>query len=401
MNLPHTPSSTAPASSDTTGSTGNTTLSSGSSATGSTAEAGTLDAIIVGQGIAGSVLAYTLLQRGLSVRIVDDGHKTSASMVAAGMVNPVLGQRLNKAWEIELCLPAAIELYRHLEQVFGKQFFFPKRILKLINTEKEAEFLEKRLQDPSFAPYLGALHAPDSNIEAGGNQLRDEFGSIEITGGGYLDALSLLESLRGFFDSRGLLVQQAFTHADVDLRTEGLVRWQGLAARRIIFAEGWRIMQNPFFAAYSFQATKGQILTVSSERPLPDHVVNRSKWLIPQGETQAWIGSTYERDQTEPTLTAEGRREILNKVQSFLPGNPLTVQSQRAGIRLACHDHIPRVGFLPAQPRIGVFNAFSSKGNCFAPYLANCMADNILNGTPLPPKADIARKKVRKDLASA
>lgn len=403
-----------------------------------------VDVLIVGQGIAGSVLAYTLMEAGFSVCVVDDGHKTSASTVAAGMINPVLGRRLSKAWEIEKCLPLAIGLYTRLEAHFGQHFFFPKRILRLIDSEKEAEYLQKRLADTAFSPYLGALHPPgtsggngndtgntgssfdtDSSFSTGSGidtdsasanardastpdattdapdattdalRMDDALGSIEINGGGFLDTCALLTALRGYFVQQGSLVEAQFDHSRLDLGIVGKVRWGGITAGRIVFAEGWRILHNPLFAAYDFQPTRGQILTVQAEQPLPEHIINRSKWLIPQGGREAWLGSTYERGHTEATTTAEGRCEILGKVQSFLPNNRLSVIGQRAGIRLACRDFIPRAGFLPGDARIGIFNAFSSKANCFAPYLAQCMADHLRKGTPLPQQADISQKKTR------
>lgn len=428
-----------------------------------TAATTTVDVCIVGQGIAGSLLGYVLHHRGLRVRIIDDGHKSSASLVAAGMINPIQGQKLNLIWEAERCLPAAFALYRELEAHFGRQFFFAKKILKLLQTEAQAQALQKHLQNPAFAPWLGTIYPPgyfgkstaagkpahparctavnnsdhplanptaaahssaadaatdsptannsaavcpaaaadpqplsatDASDLAVNNALHDPFGSFEITGGGYLDTAQLLHAMRTYFRSEGILVEAHFAYPDLDLSDPACVRWHGLEAQRIIFAEGWRILENPLFAHYPFTPTKGQILTVQAAAPLPDCVLNHGKWLVPQGTHEAWIGATYERNNTDPLPTAEGAQTILTHVQGCIPDNPLQVLSQRAGIRLATPDYIPRIGFLPTDARIGVFSAFSSKGNCFAPYLVNCLADYMLNGTALPPKADMATKKI-------
>lgn len=113
--------------------------------------------LIIGQGIAGSVLAWELLKRDLPILLVDDGHRTSASRAAAGMVNPVQGQRLNTAWNLDTCLPAARALFDELEQAFGRLFFQPTPILRLIDNDKEQGFLDQRREDPKFLPYLGDL----------------------------------------------------------------------------------------------------------------------------------------------------------------------------------------------------------------------------------------------------
>jgi glycine/D-amino acid oxidase-like deaminating enzyme len=44
--------------------------------------------IIVGQGIAGSILYYTLTKAGANCVVVDDNKSNSASRVAAGLINP-------------------------------------------------------------------------------------------------------------------------------------------------------------------------------------------------------------------------------------------------------------------------------------------------------------------------
>lgn len=404
------------------------------------------DVLTVGQGIAGSLLAWTLHRRGLRVLVADDGHKTSASVVAAGMINPVQGQRLNTIWEIAKCLPAAMAMYHELEAQFGQRFFFPRTILKLLKTAEEAQILQTRLQDPAFTPYLGAIYAaghhsataaaaegrntaneipkagfaPHKTAEqatacdratttgqitnttaatgqngANAHHLHDPFGSFEIVGGGYLDTQSLLGTLRDFFRSENLLIEERLCHADLDLGQPDCVRWRGRLARRIVFAEGWRVLDNPFFAPYAFIPTKGQILTVRAAEPLPEFVVNRGKWLVPQGVREAWIGATFERGCIDSDPTAAAEAEILTQVQSFMPENLLQPRAARAGVRLAAPDHIPRIGFLATEPRVGLFCAFSSKGNCLAPYLANCMAEHIVCGKPLPARANIATKKLK------
>lgn len=56
----------------------------------------TLDFIIVGQGIAGSCLAFELAERGAKIRVIDDSWRDAACLVAAGVINPITGQRLVK-----------------------------------------------------------------------------------------------------------------------------------------------------------------------------------------------------------------------------------------------------------------------------------------------------------------
>ncbi len=60
--------------------------------------------IIVGQGLAGSLLAHSLRKAGKSVLIVDSFKPNSSSRVAAGLINPVTGRRMVKTWQADTLL---------------------------------------------------------------------------------------------------------------------------------------------------------------------------------------------------------------------------------------------------------------------------------------------------------
>ena len=53
-----------------------------------------VDYIIVGQGLAGSCLAQSLLHEKQSIVVIASGTKTASSNVAAGLYNPVTGKKL-------------------------------------------------------------------------------------------------------------------------------------------------------------------------------------------------------------------------------------------------------------------------------------------------------------------
>ncbi len=59
------------------------------------------DFIIVGQGLAGTLLAHELIQLGKSVLVFDDPAAPKASEVAAGIINPVVFRRMTKSWLVD------------------------------------------------------------------------------------------------------------------------------------------------------------------------------------------------------------------------------------------------------------------------------------------------------------
>src|SRR5215472_6599661 len=82
-----------------------------------------VDYLIVGQGLAGSVFAALLLQRGRSFVVVDDGHRTAASKAAGGIINPITGKRLNRPGLIGELLHEAFSTYPVIERLLGAPLF--------------------------------------------------------------------------------------------------------------------------------------------------------------------------------------------------------------------------------------------------------------------------------------
>ena len=73
-----------------------------------------IDFLIVGHGLAGSVLAHMLLERGQRVVVLEDKSLHSASKVAAGLVNPLIGPKLNIPMHMGHCLKQSINFFRSI-----------------------------------------------------------------------------------------------------------------------------------------------------------------------------------------------------------------------------------------------------------------------------------------------
>ena len=103
----------------------------------------TYDVLIVGAGLAGSSLAYRLIERGERVLLITDPDIPSASRVAAGLINPVTGQRLVLQKNIETLLTSAHSFYHQLEARFGRKLLHSREMLRVIRNEKEAAAWQK------------------------------------------------------------------------------------------------------------------------------------------------------------------------------------------------------------------------------------------------------------------
>jgi glycine/D-amino acid oxidase-like deaminating enzyme len=65
-----------------------------------------VDYIIVGQGIAGTILAHELLKKNKNIIFLNNENLSSSSKVAAGIWNPVVFKRLTKSWLADDLIPS-------------------------------------------------------------------------------------------------------------------------------------------------------------------------------------------------------------------------------------------------------------------------------------------------------
>src|SRR4051794_17300130 len=103
-----------------------------------------VDVIVIGQGLAGTTLAWQLRRRGQRVVVIDRAAAASSSRIAAGLITPVTGKRLAKSWRWDELDPAAVAFYRAMEAEMGESFFEQKPSLRLFTSEAERAEYHKR-----------------------------------------------------------------------------------------------------------------------------------------------------------------------------------------------------------------------------------------------------------------
>src|SRR5947208_10418426 len=103
-----------------------------------------VDVVIVGQGLAGTALAWHLLRRGRSVLVIDREPAVTSSRIAAGLVTPVTGKRLARSWRWDELYPAARAFYRAIEAETGATFLHQRPALRLFADEAERDEFRRR-----------------------------------------------------------------------------------------------------------------------------------------------------------------------------------------------------------------------------------------------------------------
>ncbi|WP_455203161.1 NAD(P)/FAD-dependent oxidoreductase [Kaarinaea lacus] len=295
-----------------------------------------VDFLIIGQGLAGSLLALYLNKKKQLVVIVDDATINSASLVAAGIINPVTGKRLVKSWQVDACLPAAKQCYLALEQQFKNPIFHSLPIYRLFQNEQEIELWQLRSSETGYADYLGDRLPPQ-----GSSGIESSLGGFLIKGSGYINTALLLQQLREHYATHNQYIDASFHYDDMQIKPAA-VQWRDIEANTVVFCEGFAATQNPWFSWLPMQPVQGEILTLKVSGSLPDKIISAGKWLLPIGNNQMKVGATYQWRPLDQKPTSQGRAQLLRAFQHLLPElTVVDVLQHSVGVRPASLDKNP------------------------------------------------------------
>jgi glycine oxidase len=324
-----------------------------------------VDYIIVGQGIAGSTLALSLLSRGKSVFVIDRQDKGSSTRVAAGLITPLTGKGMNPAWQQERCLAFADHFYHQLEKLSGRKFYHHQPVVRLFLNEKQQRKWEtKKKEHGHWAHDLDSL------------PFDLPYGGIEMPDGAWLDTKVFLRVVKDQLSSAGSFVNADFSESDVLFNPNGL-SWNDVSAEKIILCQGaYGLGKGGWYGAVPHRSAKGEILTVWLDGLDENKRYHANGWLAPRGGGVWKAGANYDWDRLDSEPTDEGKEAILEKLRTWVD-LPIEVIGHEAGVRPIIRSSQPFVGIHPEYPQVGFFNGLGSKGTLMAPAVADHFAEHL------------------------
>jgi glycine/D-amino acid oxidase-like deaminating enzyme len=332
------------------------------------------DIIIVGQGICGSLLSWSLLQKGISIKVYDVGADSSATAAASGIINPITGKRFVKSWMVDDLFPAAEKTYENISQTIGVDFYEKLPIYKLLESVKEQNDLSARATEPGYEQYFANTDIQYLDRE----KVKNEFGSFVINGGGKMDTQLFINSYRAFLNDKGLLIEEPFTYE------------QSLASKsKVIFCNGYKAAQTGFFKDLTWQIVKGEYLLVRIKDFYSDRIISGDTAISPTSEKDIYYaGATYQWHYETEAPTEQYKNEIIESLKKMLHV-PFEVVTHGAGVRPSAKYRRPFIGFHPEHQHVGIFNGMGTKGISLSPYFAEHFAEHIVNGKELMPEVDV------------
>jgi glycine/D-amino acid oxidase-like deaminating enzyme len=309
---------------------------------------------IVGAGLAGTTLAWTLHRRGRTVRLIDREPPTTTSRVAAGLLTPITGKKPAVSWRWAEFRAAAELFYQRAETETGERFFHPRPVVRVFTSDQEREAFRR----PEFA----GLVEPAAD-------------AVVMTTAAQLDVATYLDASRECFRQR--VVYECG-------------EWDGQVNGVTVLCQGYT-PDGPFPLPY--RAAKGEVLSVRVPGLDAERVLNRrGVWLAPAGREGLFrFGATYSWDRLDAVPTPDGRAELETKLREMLTV-PFEVVGHAAGVRPIVAGQKPVLGMHPTIPNMGVFNGLGSKGSLSAPYFAEMLASHLCDGAPIEQDVDVRHR---------
>lgn len=322
--------------------------------------------LIVGQGVAGTCLAWECERAGIPFAVAagGQGSRPAASRVAAGIINPVSGRRLVKGWRIDAALSAARAVYREIEVAMGVSVWREMRVRRIFQDERERRTGAEKYGRGELAPYTVATDAE----------------GLWIEGGARVDLPALLAAARVHWTQQGRWREETVNLAEAVARHELVIDCRGVAGA-----------VDPLWAAVPWEFSKGETLKLAVGELPPDVIRNSGHWLLPVTSGVAWCGATHAPGELDAAPTDAARATLTTSAIRLLGGESFNVVGHTAGVRVNLRDKLPVAGRHPSVARLGLVNALGSKGALLAPMLARQWINHLTEGVPFDPAVDVAR----------
>lgn len=325
----------------------------------------TADVIVVGGGVVGCAVAYSLAERGAAVTLLErDDLAAHASGVSAGMLAP-LAEASGAGPFFQLCLQGLQALERlipRLEEETGVDTGYSRcGLLRLAMDPREESEIRERCRrlgshglrwlsreeidplQPGITPEArGALYSPREG-QVSGLGLARAFAAAASRRGARVEAQCEVTGL----ERQGSRIVGVRTGSDT------------LPADTVVLAAGpwaqgcmrWAEIALPVVPV------RGQILTLRPAGPPLERIVWGSEaYLVPRPDGSLLAGATEEWTGFDARVTVEGAGQLLAAAARLVPSlRDATLEAARAGLRPGTPDRLPVLG--PAPGLEGLFLA--------------------------------------------
>jgi len=345
-------------------------------------------AIVIGGGLAGTLVAERLAARSWQVQLLDA--RATPAAAAVGLVRPIVNLRdaLNARISRSAFLHA-LQHYRSLQREGFALEYDECGVLQLAGDLAEAERFEAIARTQGY---------PESILAFADGAAAKALAGRPVRGAGWWFA-------RGAVVSAASLIAASVARAGDRVDRRGNARvdrlertadgWRAIDAAGALLAEApYIVLANAYDALRLVPESRLRLASVRGQvtylPPDPARalaiVVSGSGYVAPMPGGGHCVGATYQHDDTDERVRAHDHRENLERAASMLPGFDTGLVPRElggwAGFRTTVPDRLPIVGS-SELPGLAVATGLGSRGLLWGPIGAELVACELAR-EPLP-----------------
>ncbi|MEX1198223.1 MAG: bifunctional tRNA (5-methylaminomethyl-2-thiouridine)(34)-methyltransferase MnmD/FAD-dependent 5-carboxymethylaminomethyl-2-thiouridine(34) oxidoreductase MnmC [Pseudohongiellaceae bacterium] len=317
------------------------------------------EALVIGAGLAGSTVAWSLARRGYRVTVLESRGETAQG--ASGNPQAVLQCRLNRQpdalWQLNLLAFLHASRFYSVLQAQGHDFDW--RPCGVLTLDGAYENTRKAPGADTYCHYPPQVLRRVTRGEASdicGLPVTDD--GLFLPEGGWLNPVRLCHALLsrpGITVETGERVTALHRDEETDIwcvstDAEGGQReWH---APVVVLACSHAVRELDQTADLPVLPLRGQISQLpdnASSRELRTVICGKSYLAPASGENRHCLGASYRKNSTDTSLSEEEHREVLSGVTPFLPTLRKTEEARpaRASVRGSSADFVPLAGQVP------------------------------------------------------
>ncbi len=297
-----------------------------------------------------------------------------------------------KSWRIDAFLPIARTTYKAIENLLRVSIWQEKVLFRTIKSVEEENQWLLRSSYEDYLPYCSdkilTIHSSEGEIEEQMKlekwgkriailQKHSSLGMIKQAA--QVNVPALIVHFKQYLLSSNAYFKDFFSYNDLKIGINE-VYYKNYTADKIIFCEGAKAVENPYFNWLPFNPDKGELLIVKIPGLNLSQLFKHHITIVPLGDNLYWVGATNDWNFLDDKPCEENKQLIIRELQEIL-NIPFEIVSHQAAIRPTVKDRRPFIGIHPDYPSLGIFNGFGTKGASLIPYWADNFTDILSQST--------------------
>jgi len=211
----------------------------------------------------------------------------------------------------------------------------------------------------------------------------------EVLHTGRIDLKELQKAYKEYLEAKNAFAKAIFEYSKIEI-IEGEVIYNGVKAKRIVFAEGYGMKENPYFKKLPLVGNKGEYIIIKAPELQLTAVVKTSFFIVPLGGDLYKVGATYNWADKDTKPTIEARKELINKLSGLISCD-YDIVDQEVGMRPTVGDRRALLGVHPKHSQLAILNGLGTRGIMMAPMLAQNLFDFLEYDKSLPKEINVKR----------